>query len=247
MNNQITPCSSLTKTVSNLGMGCLTTVTILMGMTGKTHASVINFDADQYRFSNPNTCTPQLAPDNKCFVEDGVNVEAFSARQTGGDPGHFHEGGHFHASNSYEAQHYTAGDNLLGVKLTLANGGSFDLVSLDYQLRNIASGIINGFTADDIKILITTNFNPTEPVLGQFVEYSIGNDITQPFQTLSLTTFENMTQVYIASSAGVNFDNITLAPIPEPSLLLGLLTLGSFGVISKSKRQQISKRANINR
>ncbi|EAZ89067.1 PEP-CTERM sorting domain-containing protein [Crocosphaera chwakensis] len=249
MKHQNIHFSFLTRTVSYLSLTCATTLALVTGINPEVKAATIEFDADMYAYSNPNTCTPKLAPDNKCFVEDGFNVEAFSGRNTGStgsDPGHFHEGGHFHASNSYEAQHFSAVDRLLGVYLTLANGGTFSLESLDYQLRDNTRAI-SGYSTDDTKILISTTFDPTQPVLGQFTEVSVGNELGLPFQTLNLTDFQNITQVYIASSGDVNFDNLTTTEIPEnndpnsvpePGTLVGLLTLGSMGFCFRRKESQ---------
>lgn len=88
---------------------------------------------------------------------------------------------------------------------------------------------------DDTKILISTEFDPTLPIAGQFTEFSLGNDISLTFQTLSLFGFEDITQIYIASSGDVNFDNITINPIPEPTFSFGLIILGTIGVLSKIK------------
>ena len=122
----------------------------------------------------------------------------------------------------------------------MVNGGRFSLDSLDYQLRNNERSIA-GYTPDDTKILISTTFDPTMPVLGQFTEFSIGDDITQPFQTLALSEFENITEVYIASSGDVNFDNLTLTAIPEPTSLIGLFTLGTVGLLTKNKGKSKSR------
>ncbi len=246
MKHQNIHFSFLTRTVSYLSLTCATTLALVTGINSEVKAAVIEFDADTYAYSNPNTCTPQLADGNKCFVEDGFNVEAFSGRETGGDPGHFHEGGHFHASNSYEAQHFSGVDRLLGIYLTPVNGGSFSLESLYYQLRDNTRAIA-GYSTDDTKILISTTFDPTQPVLGQFWEYSVGNELGLPFQKLELTEFNNITQVYIASSGDVNFDNImvneipeenTPNSVPEPGTLVGLLALGSMGFCFRKKESQ---------
>lgn len=84
MNNGANIFSLVTKNISYVSITCLTTLTFLTGMIKPADAATIEFDADTYAFANPNTCTPQL-PDTgaKCFVEDGVNVEAFSAQQIG--------------------------------------------------------------------------------------------------------------------------------------------------------------------
>lgn len=235
MKQQKTHFSFFAQTVGYLSVTCATALALVTGITTEVKAAVIEFDAGIYAGSNDNTCTPQL-PDmgGKCFLEDGFNVEAFSARQIGTPTAFYSEGGHFHPSNSYEAQHYSGADRLLGVYLTLPSGGTFSLASLDYQLRNNTRAI-DGYSTDDTKVLISTTFDPTQPVLGQFTEYSLGSDLPSMFETLTLSEFENITQVYIASSGDVNFDNITINPIPEPTFSFGLIILGTIGVLSKIK------------
>lgn len=237
MKNQVTNFCDLTNTISNFSITYLTTLILLTGITSKVDAAVIKFNADTYAFSNTNTCTPQLPnTGGKCFIEEGVNVEAFSAQDIGTSSGFFSNTSHFHARNSYEAQHFSEADRLLGIYLTLVNGERFSLASLDYQLRNNERAISDFFT-DDTKILISTEFDPINPVAGQFTEISLGNNINLPFQTLSFSEFNNITQVYIASSGDVNFDNITINTIPEANSLLGLFSLGIVGVLSRLKRK----------
>ncbi len=249
MKHQTTNFSFFTKTVSSLSMTSATFLALVTGIFTEAKAAVIEFDADTYAFSNSNTCTSQL-PDmgGKCFLEDGFNVEAFSALQIGSPTAFYSEGGHFHARNSYEAQHYSDDDRLLGVYLTLENGGTFSLESLDYQLRDNTRAI-DGYSTNDTKVLISTNFDPMEPVLGQFQEYSLGSELPDMFETLTLSEFENITQLYIASSGDVNFDNINLTTtetpeentpisIPESSTLVGLLTLGTMGFCFKRKESR---------
>ena len=238
MKHQKPSFSFIAKPFKNMTITAATALELVTGVSTEVEAAIINFDADTYAFSNPNTCTPQL-PDTggKCFVEDGFNVEAFSAQGIGTPAAFYSDGAHFHASNSYEAQHYNDVDRLLGIYLTLVDGGTFSLESLDYQLRE-NSDAIAGYSTDDTKILISTTFDPTEPVLGQFTEVSLGNQLGLPFQTLNLTEFEDITQVYIASSGDVNFDNITANSIPEPSSLVGLLLVGSMGFCFRRKESQ---------
>ncbi|MEL4895672.1 PEP-CTERM sorting domain-containing protein [Crocosphaera sp. Alani8] len=245
-------CYSLSsKSLSNLTITAVTALGLVIGLSAEARAAVIDLDADVYAYSNENTCNP-LLPDTggKCFVEDGFNVEAFSAQGIGTEDAFFSEGSHFHARGSYEAQHYSDVDRLLGIYLTLVDGGTFSLESLDYQLRDNTRAI-SGYSTDDTKILISTTFDPTQPVSGQFVEYSLGSDLPSMFETLDITGFENITQVYISSSGDVNFDNITTSEIPEgadpnsvpePGTLLGLLTLGTMGFVSRVKgKSKISK------
>ena len=238
MKHQNIHLQFFTRTVSYLSVTCVTALTLMLGIGTEVNAAVIEFDSDTYAGSNPNTCTPTL-PDmgGKCFIEDSFNVEAFSAQAIGTPAAFYSEGGHFHSSNSYEAQHFSEVDRLLGIYLTLPSGGTFSLKSLDYQLRDNTRAI-DGYSTDDTKILISTTFDPTQPVLGQFTEYSLGSDLPSMFETLNLTEFENITQVYIASSGDVNFDNITTNSIPEPSSLVGLLLVGSVGFYLRKKESQ---------
>ncbi len=229
------------KNLKTTGISCFATLAMLLVGSAEAKAATITFDAERYAFNNPNTCTSPIG--GKCFMEKGFNVAAFSAQKIGTDEAFFSETGHFHARKSYEAQHFSSNREdptelrLLGLFITSKNGGEFNLESLDYQLRN-NDRAIDGYTTDDTKILISTTFDPTMSVLGQFTEYSIGNDISLPFETLSLEDFENITQVFISSSGDVNFDNINLIPVPEPTSILGLLALGAFGSGSILKRKQ---------
>ena len=223
------------KSLKTIGIGCCVTLAILFVGNEQANAATITYDSEIYGNSNPNTCTSPLSA-GKCFMENGFNVAAFSAEQIGSQSADFSDSSHFHASHSYEAQHFTDKLGLLGSFIILKNGGIFSLKSLDYQLRNNVNAI-TGYTKEDTKILISTTFDPTMQVAGQFIEYSIGNDTSLPFQTLSIDGFENITQVYIASSGDVNFDNIMLTPVPEPTSILGLLAFATLGATSMLKRQ----------
>ncbi len=224
------------KRLKNTGIGSFAALAILLIGNGQANAAKISLDSEMYAYSNPNTCMPQLS-EGKCVLEKGFNVEAFSAQEIGSPSAYFSDSSHFHASNSYEAQHFNNEFGLLGLFITLEDGGLFSLTSFDYQLRQNENAI-SDYTTDDTKILISTTFDPTIPVSGQFMEYSIGDDTSLPFQTLSIEGFEDISQVYIASSGDVNFDNINVVPVPEPASTLGLLTLGTFGAASILKRQQ---------
>ncbi|WP_107667914.1 PEP-CTERM sorting domain-containing protein [Cyanothece sp. BG0011] len=238
MKNKKIHFSFFTKSFSYLSIACATALALVTNINPEAKAAVIEFDSGIYGGSNPNTCTPQL-PDmgGKCFIEDGFNVEAFSAQNIGSATAFYSDGAHFHASNSYEAQHFSEVDRLLGIYLTLVDGDPFSLKSLDYQLRENTRAI-SGYSTDDTKILISRTFDPNQPVSGQFTEYSLGSNLPSMFQTLNFSEFEDITQVYIASSGDVNFDNITTNTIPESSTLVGLLALGTMGFCLRRKESQ---------
>ncbi len=223
------------KNLKTTGIGCFATLAMLLIGIAEAKAATITFDAE-IDTSDVNTCSSPLTK-GECFMEKGFNVAAFSAQEIGSPSAYFSDTSHFHASNSYEAQHFSSESRLLGLFITSKDGGYFNLESLDYKLRENLDAIA-GYDTTDTKILISTTFDPTMPVPGQFTEYSIGNNISSPFETLSIEGFENITQVFISSSGDVNFDNINLTPVPEPTSILGLLALGTFGGASILKRKQ---------
>jgi len=77
--------------------------------------------------------------------------------------------------------------------------------------RNLS---IDRFSICDVAVLIGTSFDPTQPLLGQFIPISVGppieNDATLPFFTLYLSGFEGVSQLFIASSGSVDFDDIVV-------------------------------------
>jgi hypothetical protein len=163
---------------------------------------------------------PGIGSSNPSFVESGVHVEAFWAIDVGRRSGHFITG-HFHPndlSTGFEGQHYGAHRELHGLFIKTADGKPFALRSLKYRVtqnrelgRNLS---IDRFSIHDVTVLIGTPFDPTQPILGQLIPISvgppIGNDATLPFFTLYLSAFEGVSQLFIASSASVDFDDIVV-------------------------------------
>lgn len=175
------------------------------------------------------------------FTQDGFYVEAFWATGTGTGSGAFTTA-HFHISpdvdDNSENQHWNGGDQLQGIVVELANGAPFSLTSLDYRVSSTSS-IIDGFV--DAQILISTSFDPTNSVASEFTAFAAG-PVSATYSTLDLTgLFDNVTRVWISSSASVSFDNITVIT-PEPSSLV-LLTFGTLGlVVGGSRRRRGSAR-----
>jgi hypothetical protein len=163
---------------------------------------------------------PGIGPHNPSFVENGLHVEAFWAIDVGRKSGHF-IAGHFHPkdlSTGFEGQHYGARRELHGLFIRATNGKPLTLKSLNYRVtknrelgRNLS---IDRFSIHDVSIFVGTSFDPTQPLLGQLIPFSvgppIGNDITLPFFTLVISGFEGVTELFIASSTSVDFDDIVV-------------------------------------
>ncbi len=162
---------------------------------------------------------PGVRTANPRFVENGFSVEAFWAINTGQRDGHYIRG-HFHPTDlatGFEAQHFGWSTELHGLFVRAVDGRQFSLKSLRYRVTANRQGqnrSVDGFTIHNVNILISTSFRPTGSVLGQFIWYPvgppIGNDPTLPFLTLPINEFDFVTQVFIASSASVDFDDIVL-------------------------------------
>ena len=165
--------------------------------------------------------SPGLASVNPKFSENGFLVEAFWAVEVGSKVGHFIQG-HFHPKDlatGFEGQHYGGRRELHGLFIKAEDGKPFNLKSLRCRVtRNRElpdrNRSIDGFSLYDVQILISTSFDPGQPLWGQLVPFSVGppvgNDLDQPFSTLSISGFNEVTQVFIASSASVDFDDIVL-------------------------------------
>jgi hypothetical protein len=173
---------------------------------------------------------PREGAANPSFVEDGFLVEAFWSAKTGTPQGRFVRA-HFHPpdlSTGFEAQHFGYGHELHGIYLRALDGRPFGLASLRYRVsRNRQlpgkAASIDGYSNFNVNVLVARSFDPTKSVRSQFVAFPVGqamsNDPTLPFATLPIFGFEYVTELYIASSASVDLDEIRLVrwgPIDEP-------------------------------
>ncbi|MBI2525902.1 MAG: hypothetical protein HYV93_07945 [Candidatus Rokubacteria bacterium] len=173
---------------------------------------------------------------NPSFVERGFVVEAFWAIRTGTPEGRF-VAAHFHPKDlatGFEAQHWGYRDELHGVHIRALDGRAFRLKSLRYrvtrnrELRDRPFSI-DGFSNFSVNVLISASFDPRLSVRTQFTAFPIGlalgNDPDLPFLTLPILGVERVTQLFVASSASVDLDDIVLeaAPVsaadapPEPA------------------------------
>lgn len=124
-----------------------------------------------------------------------------------------------------------------GVQMTELGGGAFSVF---------------GFDASTFATTQLTDTLTIEADLFAGGTISTTVDLTTSFQSFNLTGFEEVTSVSFFSTVGDGFlsdgfqiDNISTVPteaVPEPTSILGLLTLG-FGALkalSKRKRKSIS-------
>ncbi len=138
---------------------------------------------------------------------------------------------HFHPpdlATGFEAQHLGHPNELHGIFIRSLDGKNFGLKSLRYRItrnRQIPNKplSIEGFSNFNVNVLVARTFDPRAPIRAQFVSFPVGlpvgNETNLPWWTLRIYGFELVNQVYIASSASVDFDNIVLTrsePPPAP-------------------------------
>ena len=173
---------------------------------------------------------PGQGTENPSFVQEGFLVEAFWAGKIGTREGFFKHA-HFHPpdlSTGFEAQHLGNPDELHGIYIRSIDGKRFGLKSLRYRVtRNRQmpgkSLSIQGFNNYSVNVLVARSFDPRISIRAQFISFPIGlpvgNEITLPWWTLRISGFQLVDQVYIASSASVDLDDIVLTrnePPPPP-------------------------------
>jgi hypothetical protein len=168
---------------------------------------------------------------NPSFVQEGFLVETFWAVNTGSSDAYFKRA-HFHPpdlSTGFEAQHLGNPTELHGIFIRSVDGKRFGLKSLRYRVtrnRQIPNQpvSIEGFSNFNVNVLVATSFDPRASIKTQFVSFPVGlpvgNDMNLPWWPLRIFGFELVSQLYIASSASVDLDNIVLTrrePPPAPS------------------------------
>jgi len=167
---------------------------------------------------------------NPSFVQEGFLVEAFWAGKIGTREGFFKHA-HFHPpdlSTGFEGQHLGNPGELHGIYVRSVDGKRFGLKSLRYRVtrnRQIPGKplSIEGFSNYNVNVLVARSFDPRTSIRAQFALFPIGlpvgNEGTLPWWTLRISGFQLVDQVYIASSASVDLDNIVLTrnePPPPP-------------------------------
>ena len=167
---------------------------------------------------------------NPSFRQEGFLVEAFWALKTGTPEASFRPA-HFHPPNlssGFESQHVGNHDQLHGIYIRSLDGKPFGLKSLRYRVtrnRELPNKpvSIDGYNNFSVNVLVGTSFDPRRPVWTQFVGFPVGlptgNDPTLPWWPLRIFGFERVNQLYIASSASVDLDDIVLTrsePLSAP-------------------------------
>ena len=170
---------------------------------------------------SPLALAPGEGTSNPSFVQNGFLVESFWAVRLGTPSAHFKRG-HFHPQHlatGFEAQHLGNADELHGLYIRALDRRPFGVQSLRYRVtrnRQLPGkpGSLAGFSNFDVNILVGRGFDPRQTVRAQFTAFpvglSAGNDPTLPWWTLRIAGFETVQQLFIASSASVDFDDIVL-------------------------------------
>lgn len=158
---------------------------------------------------------------NPSFVERGFRVEAFWAVRTGTPDASFARG-HFHPddlASGFEAQHLGHPNELHGLFIRSLDGRPFGVKSVRYRVtrnREIPSKplSIQGYNNYSVQLLLARSFDPKRSVRVQFIGVPLGlplgNDLTLPWATAHVFGFEFVEQIFIASSASVDIDDIVL-------------------------------------
>ena len=158
---------------------------------------------------------------NPSFVEQGFRVESFWAVGVGTPEAYFKRA-HFHPPDlvtGFEAQHLGNPSELSGIFIRALDGRPFGIRSLRYRVtrnRQIPSKplSLDGYNNFAVQVLLAESFDPRRTVRSQFTGFPaglpLGNDPTLPWSTLYISGFELATEVYIASSASIDIDNIVL-------------------------------------
>lgn len=170
---------------------------------------------------SPLALAPGEGTSNPSFVQNGFLVESFWAVRLGTSNAHFKRA-HFHPqtlATGFEAQHLGNPDELHGLYIRSVDRRPFGLQSLRYRVtrnRQLPGkpGSLAGYSNYDVQVFVGRAFDPRQAVRGQFTGFPVGlpagNDPTLPWWTLRIVGFETVTQLFIASSASVDFDDIVL-------------------------------------
>jgi hypothetical protein len=181
----------------------------------RASAQVIDFESIQ---------GPTFLSIGPSYTEDGFTLTAGAGEPTAfarwgtGDPQYPGSTALFHQSNSGTST----------ITLTQVGGGPFDLASMQISELNTGTGQS-----------VPLNFTGTKAG-GGTVTASFTLDGNFGFQTFTFNDFTNLTSVsWVQESQFHQFDLITVAPVPEPTTVLGFAALcgGALGLVRRYRRR----------
>jgi len=189
------------------------------------------------------------------WIEAGVRIAGFWAADVATPDGTYLQGHTHLTSKPYnppglaERTHSLTGD-LVGLEISLLNGGTFDLVSLDYDVETLDTTdpqlqrLPWSFDVGDPKIVISELFDPTASDFeSQWTAYDALEDgvfSSHDWHTLSVDDFQGVTRILISQTAFQTYlDNIVIdisapppaTPEPPTTLLVGL------GLVALARRR----------
>jgi len=188
---------------------------------------------------------------------NGIRAAGFWAVDVG-TPSAFFQLGHTHVQpnfsgrpdGQYERMHSWTSD-LQGLYISLESGVSFDVISIDYSIkeRDTTTPDLQRLDwaagPDDAQLLLSTSFDPTASNLeSQWTQFAIddkGLPYT-PWFTQLISGFEGVDGFYLSHTlAGLAIDSIVLevqsaSSVPEPTSAL-LVGLGLVGLATRRSRR----------
>lgn len=186
------------------------------------------------------------------WLESGARIAGFWALDVG-TPGGYYGQGHTHIDSDSGNPTGLAGsthawtDDLQGIEISLLDGATFDLISIDYDTRALDSvdpfqqRLPWSYAPSEPQLLVTEAFDPSladfESQWTAFPTIDDGNWRTHDWYTMSFADagFENLSSILITQTANFTwFDNIVIevnapsTPVPEPgtAVLVGLGLVG---------------------
>jgi hypothetical protein len=202
------------------------------------------------------------------WFESGARIDTFWAESVGTAagrfvPGHLHHQDNVYqpdsmAPNGYEAEYtHSYTNDLQGLIISLENGATFDLISIDYDIQfleiledEFLDRLPWSFAANDPKIIVSESFDPTKANFeGEWTAFDAistihGSAGPGDWHTLDFTGagLVDLTSIMISQTATQTwFDNIVIdvhdisTPVPEPSTVL-MMGLGLIALASGSRR-----------
>jgi len=227
------------------------------GLTFATQIT-LTFDDGAYDETIPDPGGDQHGP--YAWVEsNGIRSAGFWGVDVGTPDAYFKQG-HVHITPNYDGREdgrpermHSWTNDLQGIYISLENGYTFDVISIDYSIFNrdttdpLAQRLGWATGPEDAQLLLSTSFDPTASDLeSQWTKFAVDDDGRpyRPWFTRQIDGFDNLTGFYLSQTLfQLEVDSIVLnvhepAVVPEPTsaLLLGM----GFAALALRKRQAIT-------